>query len=52
MGGVTTDTIWVGILQLATLVLILGVLYRPLGDTSPASTRAGRTCGSSAASTG
>jgi K+-transporting ATPase ATPase A chain len=26
------DTIWFGILQLATLALILAVLYRPLGD--------------------
>ena len=32
MGGVTSESIWLGILQLATLILILGLLYRPLGD--------------------
>ena len=32
MGAVTTETIWFGILQFATLVLILALLYRPLGD--------------------
>ncbi len=32
MGGLTSATIWFGILQLATLILILALLYRPLGD--------------------
>ncbi|MFH8249522.1 potassium-transporting ATPase subunit KdpA [Microbacterium sp. B2969] len=28
----SADTVWTGILQLATVVLILALLYRPLGD--------------------
>ncbi|GAA1958650.1 potassium-transporting ATPase subunit KdpA [Microbacterium deminutum] len=32
MSGVTSEAVWFGILQLATLVLILALLYRPLGD--------------------
>ena len=32
MGAVDSQTIWFGILQFATLILILALLYRPLGD--------------------
>ena len=32
MGGLTSESVWFGILQLATLILILALLYRPLGD--------------------
>lgn len=30
--GSTTGEVWAGILQIATVILILGLLYRPLGD--------------------
>ncbi len=32
MTAVTAETIWLGVLQFATVVLILALLYRPLGD--------------------
>ncbi|WP_457100214.1 potassium-transporting ATPase subunit KdpA [Microbacterium sp. P5_E9] len=32
MGGLTSAALWSGVLQLATLILILALLYRPLGD--------------------
>ena len=32
MSGIDAQTVWFGILQVATLILILAVIYRPLGD--------------------
>ena len=45
MGAVSAETIWFGILQFATLILILALLYRPLGDYIAHVYQAGRTCG-------
>ncbi|MGC5171436.1 potassium-transporting ATPase subunit KdpA [Microbacterium sp. DT81.1] len=32
MAAVTAETLWLGVLQFATVLLVLALLYRPLGD--------------------